>query len=84
MPLPQITPEESAEAYQRADAAIRFFLDQQGIDPTVQIHLFRNNCVSMRRFANLESDEDKIREVLRKEFGMDSDDRWTCGCMSAI
>ena len=74
MPLRIIAEVDRPALYQKVDNALTFFLDQQKIDIDVQYLLFANGTTSMRRLANLEDDKAKVREVIKKEYGLDGNE----------
>ena len=61
-------------ALDAADPALKYLLEEQEMDVELQALLFHGGFTTLRLFAKLDTDEDKIRYMLDAELGLRASD----------
>ena len=66
-----LTPAEVTQALESAGSDLRFLMDREKVDETVQAKLYISGVSTVRQFAVMFANVDDLRDVLMADFGLD-------------
>ena len=66
-----LTPEDEQAALKKADSSLRFIMDKNDVPVSLQAKFYHIGVDTVAKFATFATSADDMKDVVRREFGLD-------------